>query len=110
MIPLGIECISRHLTPQNHKVRVLGYLSKRSGDLVTAQAYYERALAIWEEVYGSEHHNVAAALNNLGALLRVMGNTTGAKLYYLQALAIWEKVAGPVHPHTAAALNNLSIT
>src|SRR5262249_48733831 len=40
-----------------------------------ARGYYERALAIRERVYGSDHPEVATDLNNLASLLRTQGST-----------------------------------
>jgi CHAT domain-containing protein/tetratricopeptide (TPR) repeat protein len=77
------------------------------GDLAGARPYYERALAIRENVLRPEHPDTAQSLNNLGALLQVMGDLTVARPYYTRALAIHEKVLGPEHPNTATSLNNL---
>jgi Tfp pilus assembly protein PilF len=84
------------------------YLDARA-QFAEAKPYYERALAIREQVLGPQHPNTAISLNNLGALLRVQGDLAGAKPYLERALAIQEQVLGPQHPNTARSLNNLGV-
>ena len=79
------------------------------GDYAGARLYYERALAIFEQVSGLEHPDTATSLNNLGGLLQAMGDYEVARSYYERALAIREKVLGPQHPDTAQSLNNLGV-
>jgi Tfp pilus assembly protein PilF len=79
------------------------------GQYAEARPYYERALAICEQVLGPEHPNTATSLNNLGLLLRTQGDLAGARPYYEGALAICEQVLGPEHPDTAGSLNNLGL-
>jgi tetratricopeptide (TPR) repeat protein len=74
-----------------------------------ARALYERALAINEKVFGPEHSETAASLNNLGLLLWAQGDLAGARPLHERALAIREKVLGPEHPDTANSLNNLAL-
>jgi CHAT domain-containing protein/tetratricopeptide (TPR) repeat protein len=69
----------------------------------------ERALAIYENVRGPEHTDVALALNNLAELYQKNGNFVKAESLYQRALAIYEKTVGPRHPATAATLNNLAV-
>jgi len=48
----------------------LGVLLQGQGDLAGARPYYERALAICEQVLGPEHRDTAQSLNTrLGRLL-----------------------------------------
>ena len=85
----------------------LGTLLQAMGQLREARPYYERALAIYEQVLGPDHPDTARSLNNLGYLLQAMGNLGEARPYYERALAIYEKALGPDHPDTARSLNNL---
>ena len=82
------------------------YLVARA-QFIEAKAYFERALAIREQVLGPEHPDTARSLNNLGALLHAQGDLAGAKPYVERALAIREQVLGPEHPDTALSLNSL---
>jgi Tfp pilus assembly protein PilF len=85
----------------------LGLLLRAQGDLAGARPYYERALAIYEQVLGPQHPDTASSLNNLGALLHAQGELASARPYYERALAIREQVLGPQHLDTALSLNSL---
>jgi tetratricopeptide (TPR) repeat protein len=78
------------------------------GDYAQSRLLYERALAIDEKVFGPEHPETAAALNNLASLLEAQGDLVGARPLSQRALEIAEKALGPEHPNTAIALNNLA--
>jgi class 3 adenylate cyclase/tetratricopeptide (TPR) repeat protein len=73
-----------------------------------ARPLYERALAIREKVFGSEHPDTATSLNILARLLREQGDLAGARPLMERALAIREKVLEPEHPDTATSLNTLA--
>ena len=85
----------------------LAYHLYMIGDYIGARPYFERALAINEQVLGTQHPETARSLNNLGGLLRAMGDLAGAQPYVERALAIREQVLGAQHPDTARSLNNL---
>lgn len=85
----------------------LGYLLRTQGELAGARPYYERALAMREQVLGPQHLLTALSLNNLGYLLQEQGDLAGARPYYERALAICEQVLGSQHLLTASSLNNL---
>jgi len=72
-----------------------------------ARTCYERALAIDERVYGTEHPNVAIRANNLGSVLQDLGDRAGAKTQIERALVIGEKVYGREHPQVAIYASNL---
>ena len=67
-----------------------------------------RALAIDEASFGSNHPNVARALNNLARLLQDTNRLAEAEPLYRRALAIDEASFGPDHPNVARDLNNLA--
>jgi tetratricopeptide (TPR) repeat protein len=77
------------------------------GDSLGALPFYERALAIRENLLGPEHPGTASSLNNIGGLFQDQWDAALARRYYERALAIREKVLGPEHPDTAQSLNNL---
>ena len=69
------------------------------GQYAEARPYYERALAIYEQVLGPEHPDTATSLNNLGFLLQAQGDLGGARPYYERALAIRDnRCWGPSTP------------
>lgn len=72
-------------------------------------SYHQQALLIREELFGSNHPDVADSLNELALLARNQGNYKKAEEFHKQALAIREKALGELHPLTAKSLNNLSV-
>jgi len=74
-----------------------------------SQSLHEQALAIREQVFGSEHPAVAESLNALAILARLQGDYEQAEGFHRQALAIREKTLGPDHPTTVQSLNNLGV-
>jgi tetratricopeptide (TPR) repeat protein len=82
----------------------LGSLLRAQGDLAGARPYFERALAITEQVLGPQHPDTATSLNNLGSLLRAQGDLAGARPYLERALAIREQVLGPSHTDIAFSI------
>jgi tetratricopeptide (TPR) repeat protein len=74
-----------------------------------SQSLHRQALAVREQVFGSEHPAVAESLNALALLSRFQGDYEQAARFHQQALAIREKTLGPNHPATAQSLNNLGV-
>lgn len=72
-------------------------------------SYHQQALLIREEIFGSNHPDVADSLNELALLARNQGNYKKAEEFHKKALAIREKALGELHPLTAKSLNNLSV-
>jgi tetratricopeptide (TPR) repeat protein len=69
----------------------------------------KKLLAIEKRVFGLDHPNTAASLDNLARLYEATGDYTRAEPLYQQALQILKKVLGEDHPDTAASLNNLAL-
>ncbi|HCR71890.1 MAG TPA: hypothetical protein DIW23_10640 [Anaerolineae bacterium] len=78
------------------------------GDLQGAKSAHERALKINEAVFGSEHPEVARAVNNLGIVLRDLGDLQGARVAFKRALPIFQKTYGSTY-ETGELLNNLGL-
>jgi tetratricopeptide (TPR) repeat protein/transcriptional regulator with XRE-family HTH domain len=74
-----------------------------------SQSLHRQALAVREQVFGSEHPAVAESLNALALLSRFQGDYEQAEGFHQQALAIREKTLGPNHRATAQSLNNLGV-
>jgi tetratricopeptide (TPR) repeat protein len=113
-LPHAVAVVS-HVGETDHTALETAYLLNQMGLYLAARAqfaeakpYFERALAINEQVLGPQHPNTAACLNSLGTLLRAQGDLAGAKPYYERALAMREQMLGPQHPDTATCLINLS--
>ena len=87
-------------------LRVARYLFYRA-QFAPAKDLHQRALEIFEEVYGPEHPQVASALTSLGIHLWELGDLAGARERHQRALEIFEEVYGPKHPEVAVALGNL---
>ena len=84
-----------------------GLYLKGRAQFTEAKEMYERALAIDEAAYGTDHPDVAIDVNNLGGVLNALGDMEGAKKMYEQALAIDEATYGPDHPDVAIDVNNI---
>ncbi len=82
------------------------YLNNRM-ELASARSVLERALAIDEKAFGTEHTSVAIDVNNLGVVLDAQGDLEGAKRCFERALKIDEKALGPEHTSVARRVNNL---
>ncbi len=80
----------------------------QAGKFAEAVPLAQQVLAIREKALGSDHPDVAQALNNLAALFRDQGRYAEAEPLLKRALAIYEKALGPDHPDVAQALNNLA--
>ena len=76
-----------------------------------AVSFYDRALAIYGQVYQEtpNHPEIASTLNNLGNAWLALGDARQAVSYYERALAIFEQAyhETPNHPEIASTLNNL---
>ena len=90
--------------------RAGNYLFRR-GDFNEAKTAYEKALSIFEAVYGEDaaHPPGARTLMNLGNVLRQKGDLDGAKIALEKALSIYEAVygEGAAHPSVAMTFGNL---
>jgi len=87
----------------------IGVYSWARSELVQAKELHQRALALDEAHFGSDHLAVANSLNNLGLVLWDLVDLGGARAAHERALAIREARLGPDHPAVAASLNNLGV-
>jgi tetratricopeptide (TPR) repeat protein len=85
----------------------LGVQEYYAGNLIEAQHFYERSMAINESVFGPESLKVSDALNNLGLVYQSRREYAAALDYYERSLAVREAVLGPNHVDVAGALSNL---
>jgi tetratricopeptide (TPR) repeat protein len=69
----------------------------------------EHALEIRERLLGTEHHDVAAAINSLADIYLDRGEYVKAGTLFRRALGIREKALGKDHPLIAQSLHNLAV-
>ena len=77
-------------------------------DYEGAERLLQRALAIYEKLYGPDNLEVAVMLQNMGITATAKKEFGKAEKVYQRALAIREKVKGPEHVDVAFGLNNLA--
>jgi tetratricopeptide (TPR) repeat protein len=89
-------------------------LMNKLGDYCVSKALYaearpllERALAIREQLFGTEHPDTVRNINSLIVLRQAEGDIAQARALSERSLALCERVFGPEHPETAVVLNNL---
>jgi CHAT domain-containing protein/Tfp pilus assembly protein PilF len=78
------------------------------GKFDAAIPFAERALAIAENAFGTNHPMVATALNNLAAMHEAKGDYAKTEPLLERALAIMVETLGPEHLSVAPVLNNLA--
>lgn len=74
-----------------------------------ARPFFERALVIYEKVFGKDHADIATTLDHLGLVELALGNVDVATQWHTRALGIRERTLGKDHPDTALSYNNLAI-
>ena len=79
------------------------------GETRQAVSFFERALAIREQVYGPNHPDVAKTLVGLGAAWGDLGDARKAVSHLERALAIYKQAHGPNHPDVAMTLRVLEL-
>ena len=81
----------------------------KMGEHLKMRELLERALAIEERHYGSEHVQVALTLNSLGNAYGALGDHEKAKAVLQRALRLMEAHYGhQQHPRVAMVMRNLS--
>jgi tetratricopeptide (TPR) repeat protein len=76
----------------------LGDLAAAAGEHAAAQAYFERALALWERGYGAEHPDLAHPLAGLAHALSEQQRFDEARPHLERAIALQRKAHGEDHP------------
>ena len=88
--------------------RVGYYLTKRTR-YAEAEPLLLQALAIGEQLWGPEHLDTAAILNNLATVYRELCKNEEAELLYSRALTICEQQLGLLHLDTARTLSDMAM-
>jgi eukaryotic-like serine/threonine-protein kinase len=91
------------------RLSVVGMLASRQGRYAESVDQLERALALCEKVYGTDHLFLWRRHSDLGASYIEFGQSAKAVVQYDQALAIQRKHQGADHPDVAIVLGNQAI-
>lgn len=91
-----------------------GHLFRRAGNYAynralysRAEAFFQRALTIYEHVFSPEHLYTASGLHQLGELYRVWGRYEEAEPLFLRTLTIYKQSLPTDHLDIAHILNDL---
>lgn len=110
---LAIQFFERHEPPLLLDIAAmannLGFITKASGDLETAEAHFLRALEILHSQLGQEHEQTATVSSNLGALYQAAGFFEQAREMHMISLETRRSLLGEEHPDTAQSHNNLAL-
>ena len=79
MNPADLLYGSDKLIEANH-LNGLAAVHEHRSEFVEAQRFYEEALAVYEEIFGTRHLTTALATRNLARVLRIQGKTAEAAL------------------------------
>ncbi len=109
-----LEALERGLGPDCLEIAdtcfQLGNLYRMSAEDERARPFYERALRIWEAVYGAEDPHVATAMVAVAVSAGIHGRHEEAERLHRQALRIRRAALEPSHPDIGTSLNNLGMT
>jgi tetratricopeptide (TPR) repeat protein len=81
-------------------VEALAQLYFSQGRYLAARLFYQRALEIRQQHFGSTHPETALSLASLADLCVAQEHLNEAEPLYAQALDICRQSLGPVHPRT----------
>jgi tetratricopeptide (TPR) repeat protein len=95
-------------SPTGQLLNRLGLFLKEKAKYRESEPLLLRALAINENLYGSDHPEVAVALNNLAEFRQITAKPEAESLYR-RALSILEKSPKKNHATLASCLNNLAV-
>lgn len=73
------------------RLHLLGALLQTQGDLAGARPYYERALAITEQVLGPQHPDTVTSLWWMADIARRIGEVEQTRPLYTRTLAVFTK-------------------
>ncbi len=93
----ALRLFAKSNAPRNQQARVInsiGLVHLDTYEFDSSKIYLSKAKGIFNELYGSEHVEMARAFANLGFLYRVNNNMVEAKKNYHEAIRIRKKVNG----------------
>src|SRR5579875_264468 len=87
----------------------LGIVYSKQKEYVKAEALMRQALALFEQIFGSYHADVAVVTTNVALQLLYQEKYVEAEPLFIQALSIWQHHAVPEEfAHIACTTNNLA--
>jgi eukaryotic-like serine/threonine-protein kinase len=86
----------------------IGEVYSELGEYEKAEKMFREALTMQRRLFGNEHEDVAATLNNLALVLSDKGQIAEAEAMFNEALAIQRKLSGNEHPNVAGSLSGLA--
>ena len=69
-----------------------------------AKEFLEKALVIWQNIFGEVHASVATCYDNMALVYDSMGKYSQARELHEKALVIWKKIFGEDHASVATKL------
>lgn len=84
----------------------LGVLYYEQEKYIEAELFFQRTLALRQELLGEIHPHIASSLNNLAAIFASLRKYDEAEPLFTQALAMRQKLLGNRHLSVASSLNN----
>ena len=85
-----------------------GTLFMDLGAYDTSLLHFTKALSLYQDIYGLEHSQVAAVMNNLAMAYDYTNELDSAEYYYKRAIEIDKKVVGYQSIEITRLLNNLA--
>ena len=80
-----------------------------SGDLANGLKYKLEALEMRQEIYPSNHPDVAQSLNNVGSAYKALEDLENGLKYLLEALEMRQEIYTGNHPSVVDSLNNVGV-
>ena len=87
---------------------LMGNICYYTSDYPKAEAFYSRAVEVFERTLGPDNPLLATCINNLASLYQVTSDLVRSEALHHRALEIREKALPPDHPDIAQSLNNLA--
>jgi serine/threonine protein kinase/tetratricopeptide (TPR) repeat protein len=100
--------VSRRLEADT--INNLGLAFRGLNEYAKARELYERALAIFVEILGTDSKEVASLHNNIAILLYLEGDIPGCAKRLELSIEIEERILGPQHPSLVGKIVNLGRT
>ncbi|KAH7830580.1 putative kinesin light chain [Monocercomonoides exilis] len=85
----------------------IGNAHRQRGNYEDALKFYERSLAIYERIGGTNDASTAIVHMNMGNTYLILGSVSQALQHFLSAKGIRERLFGAVHLQTASSLTAL---
>ena len=92
-----------------HHYNNIGIAKSRKGEHEKALYYFEKGLAIEQNILPSNHPSLATSYNNIGEVYRGMHKYSKALIYYHKDLEISLKALPSDHQHLAVLYNNIGL-